>query len=78
MKCKLAPLLIAIASSFLLVGCATTQWEYKVFTGYLYESSALEKKLNQYSSEGWTVVSSSTSQVENTAPQIVVILKKHK
>jgi outer membrane biogenesis lipoprotein LolB len=60
MKSKIA--LIAIASSFLLVGCCTTKqccttpqvtkWEYKTL-----QTSVSDTTLDQYGAEGWSVVS---------------------
>jgi len=68
MKRNLTPLLIAIASSFLLVGCCTqrhataTQWEYKAAsmpprpTGGPYTHQDREAFLNSLGEEGWVLI----------------------
>ena len=77
-----ATLMIVLCSAAILVsGCATshshsTAWEYKVFDGYM--PSDLENRLNHLGSEGWVVVSSSSSVSPPNSPQVLIILKRHK
>jgi hypothetical protein len=67
-----------LLSSVLFVGCASTPtaWEYKSLQTFVYND--LDQKLNKLAAEGWTVVSSSTSQNQADSPFAVVILKRPK
>ncbi|SRR5213594_1948354 len=52
--------------------------EYKTLRSYVY-GDEFDKKLNNVADEGWTVVSSSTTQsTQTSAPYAVVILKREK
>ncbi len=85
MKSSLTPLLIAIATSFLLVGCCTThqccsepnataaQWEYRTVTVSNMEGVG---KLNALASEGWSLVCFSRN--EGGSNTSTYILKKRK
>jgi hypothetical protein len=72
--------LIFICTTILVTGCATShhssQWEYK--TLQTHASGKLDSTLNELARDGWIVVSSSTSQNENSTPWIVIILKRQK
>jgi hypothetical protein len=75
-------LMIVLCSAAILVsGCASSHthsaaWDYKVVEGYV--ATAVEKQLNQLASEGWIVVSSSSSVDSNMSYRVLVILKRHK
>jgi outer membrane biogenesis lipoprotein LolB len=56
MKRNLTPLLIAIASSYLLVGCCTTTQHATPKMEYLTRWNASDAQINELADQGWTVV----------------------
>ncbi len=78
MKTSIA-LLLAVTGLF-LAGCSTTHqakiWDYKVVAEYV--PSALEQALKQLGTEGWVVVSSTSSPNPPNPAQLIVILKRPK
>jgi hypothetical protein len=74
---KLITLLLT-CSLLVIMGCATShhapQWEYKSVQMYL--NRDLDQELNKLALEGWTVVSSSSSQRDGDSVFAVVILKR--
>jgi len=75
-------LMIVLCSAAIFVsGCAAPHshaaaWEYKVLNAWV--SADIEKQLNQLASDGWIVVSSSSTVEGSNTPRVLVILKRHK
>jgi hypothetical protein len=80
MKKQIGSLVLACVAAIAFAGCATshhtTAWDYKIVEGN--NASAIEAQLSKLSTDGWIVVSSSSSAHEGTSPDIVVILKHHR
>ena len=81
---KTTVMIILCSAAMFLSGCSTshphaTAWEYKVVEMNDY-SGKLEAKLNELASEGWVVVSASTTprDVTTQVAYSSIILKRHK
>jgi uncharacterized protein YcfL len=69
-----------LLSSLLLAGCASTPtaWEYKSLQMFVHSTPDLDQELNKLAEDGWSVITSSTSQGEGSSPYAVVLLKRPK
>jgi hypothetical protein len=81
MKKYILSLLLAGIAAIAFTGCATAHhsaaWDYKIVEGN--HAPTMEAELSRLGSDGWVVVSSSsTVDANSTSPKVVVILKHHK
>ena len=83
MKKLIRQFCLAAVAATIVTGCCTSRngaasWEYKVVASNVYEQT-ITKEINELASQGWIVVSISTSsQGDSTVPRAVILLRRHK